>query len=127
MDYIDEAESLIRDYYERAFGDRGDEGEFTDLTDVGLMYTHYYLDDTFSKQELKEQCVSVDERNQPYDHQVSVNLLDYVIRIEINGKVVWAFQCNPTTLLAFLRDAEFDSLTFMPEDAHPAIINAIRG
>lgn len=126
MAFIDEAKSLILDYYMREFGTREARGEFQDLTDVGLMYTHYYVTDDFSGDELKRYNVSVAEQINPCDHQVSVNLLDKVIRVEINGKIVSAVQCTEEQMLEFLACMDFESLMWMPEEAHPKIIDIIR-
>ena len=126
MAFIDKAKSLILDYYMREFGTREARGEFQDLTDVGLMYTHYYVTDDFSGDELKRYNVSVAEQINPCDHQVSVNLLDKVIRVEINGKIVSAVQCTEEQMLEFLDCMDFESLMWMPEEAHPKIIDIIR-
>ena len=126
MAFIEEAKSMILDYYMREFGTREARGEFQDLTDVDLMYTHYYVTDDFSEDELKRYNVSVAEQINPCDHQVSVNLLDKVIRVEINGKIVSAVQCTEEQMLEFLDCMDFESLMWMPEEAHPKIIDIIR-
>ena len=126
MAFIEKAKSMILDYYMREFGTREARGEFQDLTDVGLMYTHYYVTDDFSEDELKRYNVSVAEQINPCDHQVSVNLLDKVIRVEINGKIVSAVQCTEEQMLEFLDCMDFESLMWMPEEAHQKIIDIIR-
>lgn len=126
MAFIDEAKELILDYYNREFGDREAKGEFLDLTDVGLMYTHYYLTDTFSGEELERYHATAEEENTPLDHQVSVNLLDKVIRVEINDRVVLAVQCTEEKMLEFLRTLDFESMMWLPNEVNPTLIDILR-